>query len=288
MKRIRWSLWIAAGLFVAQANASTPEADRFLGSAPAMIALTVTELAAASPSPATVREEQARWEAHVLHAAKGEAEKRLAYQRRLAELRAALFAIPAEGGCRRIAIPEVDAGEPCHVVDHGTVAGAPGPRLEFLVQAYGANRDQPRAVAQIVHAPDVKGPGSVVAVLSEGVTYDKPAILTVGGTTLLHVVGHSGGTGDFPAGALFAWHDQAWNRIQIAGWMSDLKRRLPAGLGIRAGVYPDWASMTAKSDLWRNDDPNCCPSGGSIAIGLRLEAGRILLDHYAISHPPRN
>ena len=219
--------------------------------------------------------------------AKGQAALRRAYQDRLAVLRARLFAIPTGNDCRRVVIPEADVSEPCKVVSRGTVANTPGPRLEFLVQAYGKAKDDPRAVAQIVFAPDVKGPGSVVAVLSEGMSYDPPAIVQTSGATLLHVLGRSGGTGDFPARALFVWRDQTWHRVNTSAWIADLKKRLPRGLNVDHGIYPDFAAMTAKTDLWRSDDPNCCPSGGTVAVRLRLDGDRIVLDHFEIARAAR-
>lgn len=54
------------------------------------------------------------------------------------------------------------------------------------------------------------------------------------------------------------------------GVIAELSRRLPDGLAIWKGVAIDYASMTGSSALWRPEDANCCPSGGTVEFSLRL------------------
>lgn len=284
-----WAAVLVPALAAGGARAATDRpSDPFLAAADGIVSLTVQTLAAASPDPDKVRQDQARWQTEVLAKARGTDSVRRVYQDRLTELRQSLFAIPSGSGCHRVAIPEVDQEQPCKVIEHGTVARAPGPKLEYWSQAYGKDPNAPRAVAQIVVTPDVKGAAGLVAVLSDAQSYQVPAIVQNQGTTFLHMLGHGEGTGDFPSRALFVWRDGRWSRLTADSWVSDLGKRLPRGLRITHGIYPDFATMTAKSDLWRADDPNCCPTGGTVSIRLRLEGDRIVLDHFTIARAPAN
>jgi hypothetical protein len=55
---------------------------------------------------------------------------------------------------------------------------------------------------------------------------------------------------------------------------------LPEGLEIWKGVAFDfsnpWSGYVARTSLWRSDDGNCCPTGGSAEIGLEIEGDKLV------------
>lgn len=66
-------------------------------------------------------------------------------------------------------------------------------------------------------------------------------------------------------------------------WLSDLGHRLPKGLAVWKGVYPDYAKMNADTPLWREKvDGNCCPTGGEAKIDLQWQGDRIALRGFRI------
>lgn len=62
--------------------------------------------------------------------------------------------------------------------------------------------------------------------------------------------------------------------------------RLPKGLSVWKGMYPDWAKMTVATSLWREHDGNCCPTGGSAYATLALQGDRIVLTGVRVSPRP--
>ncbi|HEY2612921.1 MAG TPA: hypothetical protein VGI94_19085 [Reyranella sp.] len=72
---------------------------------------------------------------------------------------------------------------------------------------------------------------------------DKPRILHAGGRAVLHLPAYESGTGNFNRELLYVWANDAWH--------DELDRRLPKGLVILKGVYPDYEKMTAETPVWR-------------------------------------
>jgi hypothetical protein len=81
------------------------------------------------------------------------------------------------------------------------------------------------------------------------------------------------GTGSFNRHFHFIWQNGAWWEIEAQEWLKELK--LPPGHGVWKGAAVDPASFTARSQVWREKDGNCCPSGGEVEVKLDLE-GRTL------------
>ncbi len=53
--------------------------------------------------------------------------------------------------------------------------------------------------------------------------------------------------------------------------------RLPQGLAVRKGIYPNYATLKATTPLWRKDDAGACPTGGIAEIALQWRGDRIAL-----------
>jgi hypothetical protein len=110
------------------------------------------------------------------------------------------------------------------------------------------------------------------------VQYDKPRIIKINADrALLLIPGHESGTGNLNREQLFVWRDYDWRKADTASWLPELTERLPAGLKVWKGVYPDYTTMTAETPLWREGDANACPTGGRAKIILGWRADRIVL-----------
>jgi len=109
------------------------------------------------------------------------------------------------------------------------------------------------------------------------IQYDEPRIIKLADRALLLIPGHESGTGNLNREQLFVWRDYNWGKADTTSWLDDLGHRLPAGLAVWKGVYPDYATMTAETPLWRKDDSNACPTGGRAKIMLGWRADRVVL-----------
>jgi hypothetical protein len=114
------------------------------------------------------------------------------------------------------------------------------------------------------------------------VRYDTPQIIKLADRTLLQIPGHDTGTGNLNREELFVWHDGNWGKADTASWLDDLADRLPAGLAVGKGVYPDYTTMTAETPLWRKGDANACPTGGRAKISLDWQADRVVLHNVRV------
>lgn len=97
--------------------------------------------------------------------------------------------------------------------------------------------------------------------------YDKPRILHAGGRVVLHLPAYESGTGNFNRELLYTWAKDAWH--------DELDRRLPKGLVILKGVYPDYEKMTAETPVRRQEDGPQCAEGGRAHIELQWRGDRI-------------
>lgn len=97
---------------------------------------------------------------------------------------------------------------------------------------------------------------------------------------LLHIPGYTAGTGSFNADRLYQLADNSWTAIDLDAWQTTITTLLPAGLEIWKGVNYDFTSfyddLNANTALWRSDDANCCPTGGSAVIHFTIEDGALV------------
>jgi len=109
----------------------------------------------------------------------------------------------------------------------------------------------------------------------------KPEIVTTAAGTILYLKIAYDGTGAGNASEYYLWASRRWMPIEADAWLNDLTRRVPAGLQLRKGVWPDLGTMTAETGLYRDGDANCCPSGGVARIRLAIRARRFVIDAVA-------
>ena len=94
------------------------------------------------------------------------------------------------------------------------------------------------------------------------------------------------GTGNLNASHYFLYRDGDWRPIDFASWQNDLHKRLPDGLGVWKGPWPDLGKMVFTSPLWQSKDGNCCPTGGSVHATLGFEGTRLVLRSLKVDRKP--
>jgi hypothetical protein len=106
--------------------------------------------------------------------------------------------------------------------------------------------------------------------------YEQPAIVKNFFGTIMHVPIRLDGTGNGNESEYYIWNEKTreWRLLDSNSWIEDLQRRIPSGLSINTGIWPDVQTMTAEAYLYREGDANCCPSGGTAIVQLTLTAGR--------------
>jgi hypothetical protein len=110
----------------------------------------------------------------------------------------------------------------------------------------------------------------------DGVIFDPPRMTDSG---MIWVPGRRAGTGEGNADLLFAWDEASgsWQDIDLESWQGTVQSKLPRGFGIWKGIDYDFNGMGGASKLWRDRDPNCCPSGGEATLDFAIEGRTLVL-----------
>lgn len=176
-----------------------------------------------------------------------------------------------------------DQDETCTVDSSGGIADSPGGKLAWQLQSY--HQDKLRTAGGVVLL-SVQPDGHLLPVLwdeAEDAEYGEPTLVATPAGKLIDFNGSLSGTGNLSAESLYRFADGAWHEIDITSWLHAMSMRLPKGLAAWKGVYPDWAHMTAATNLWRPGDANCCPTGGSVRMSLALKDGQIVMTGMQVS-----
>jgi hypothetical protein len=112
--------------------------------------------------------------------------------------------------------------------------------------------------------------------------YEQPRIIKATTGTLLYLPIESNGTGHFNESEYFLRNRGAWEPVDAQGWLEDLRRRIPAGLEIWKGVWPNPETMKAVANLYHSGDANCCPTGGTARIGLAIRSRRLVIESLVV------
>lgn len=109
--------------------------------------------------------------------------------------------------------------------------------------------------------------------------YEPPRWVDAGeDETILSVPGVYHGSGGHNADLLFRWNGRgALVQIDNLAWRAELDARLPEGLEVWQGVDFIEDGFSARTALWRSDDGNCCPSGGSAMLSFDIRDDRMIL-----------
>lgn len=116
--------------------------------------------------------------------------------------------------------------------------------------------------------------------------YDKPELIVNSFGTILYLPIHIDGTGAGNISEYHLWDEKSkrWKKLDADSWLKDIK--IPAGLAINKGIWPDLKFMNAKAYLYRGDDANCCPTGGMAHIQLTIKNNRFAIKSVTID--PKN
>ena len=107
--------------------------------------------------------------------------------------------------------------------------------------------------------------------------YEPPELIRIAAGTLLYLHIVVDGTGHFNQSESYIRSKGKWELFDATSWLKDLTSRIPKGLEIWKGVWPDLKTMTADVYLYRSGDGNCCPSGGVAKAKLALQSRRLVL-----------
>jgi hypothetical protein len=171
----------------------------------------------------------------------------------------------------------LEPGQTCAVGTFGKVGAVAG--HDFFYARYDVNDpNYPLTYPRIVIF-EQKASAMVQPILVSGddppYSYGKPQIVRSAGRVLLHVAASESGTGNFNREMLYAWDRQQWRDLDVTTWLKELQHRLPAGLLVLKGIYPDYATMRAETALWRQEDGPPCPNGGRAEISLQWRGERL-------------
>jgi hypothetical protein len=111
---------------------------------------------------------------------------------------------------------------------------------------------------------------------------DKPEIIRNQFGTLLYLPIRVDGTGHMNESEYYVRQNGKWERIDSESWRSDLGKRIPPGLELWKGVWPDLHTMRAEAMLYRSNDANCCPSGGIARIRFSIRAKKFVLQSVVV------
>ena len=75
----------------------------------------------------------------------------------------------------------------------------------------------------------------------------------------------------------YLWRADRWVAINAQDWLRGLPAYLPDGAMARDTAWPDLETMSAKVNLFKAGDADCCPSGGVANVELAL-----VNEHFAV------
>lgn len=185
-------------------------------------------------------------------------------------------AIPAQspvtalaGGCIGSAL----AG--CTSPAAGYVTGPEGQRLAWQIQE-GSTDFAGVSAGLILFAVD----GDALVPIGwsfEAAAFEAPVIFQRDDGLYVAAKGYQQGTGAANADVLYRLDGDHWTEIEIESWRAVLDEQMPEGLGLWKGVDYRWPEFMAVSSVWRDDDANCCPTGGNAILDFMVEGASLRL-----------
>lgn len=163
----------------------------------------------------------------------------------------------------------------CTVPASGVLRGRDGLTIVWQLQS-GVSEDDGAAMGAMLWDASAPGAPKLIGWTFEGVYMRAPQYNEKLG--LLWVPGTREGTGEGNADILFQRRDGQWHEIETVSWRADLDRRLPKGFGAWHGIDYDFNGLGGQTDLWRDRDGNCCPTGGRAYLSFKLDGDAIALD----------
>jgi len=189
-----------------------------------------------------------------------------------------------QAGAVCLALLPKDQDAACKVEQVARLVAVFKTNVYYAMYRYARPKDPALDYQRVVIFADRRGAGLMQLFATSGdpaVLYEAPRIIKSADRTLLQIPGHESGTGNFNREQLLSWGSDperdALRAVDSDAWLADLAKQLPSGLAVRKGVYPDYATMTAKTPLWKVDDSEACPTGGRAIIALGWQDDRVVL-----------
>jgi hypothetical protein len=110
-----------------------------------------------------------------------------------------------------------------------------------------------------------------------------PAFVPNAAGTLFDIPIAISGTGAGNESQYYVRSAGRWERLDADTWLADLGKRIPKGLEIWKGVWPDLKTMRARAGLYREGDANCCPTGGAAEIRLGIRGRQFVIESMTIT-----
>lgn len=281
MLRLAATVLLVAGLLAPAANAQDAVEQAYRR------ALEVT------PTPASLRREQADWQAQWTEYSDERAELE---RYRVAELDMAALRHTTVRSARpslaTLPLTCVDTGlSGCVVEGTGTLVMPEGTTLHFQTQS-GSSEEFGVSEAVVILQPDGEALRPIMWLFGPLGVLD-PAIHTGYGEdgemraqgTYVALPGYGQGTGRHWMGVVFRWNgaDMAPTEVDAQSWLTDLAEGLPPGLSVWKGPGFQWDALIAHSPLWQDTDGNCCPTGGEVVVDLKVEGDRLVLGTVSVT-----
>lgn len=121
---------------------------------------------------------------------------------------------------------------------------------------------------------------------ADAARYSAPVLIAEGEDFYIAASGVSAGSGSGNMDTLFRWSpgaSQPLTEIDDWSWRNTLQDQLPQGLEVWQGVTWNWPEMIALTPLWRDDDGNCCATGGSAVLSFEIQGDRLVLTRANVS-----
>ncbi|MBR0680484.1 hypothetical protein GXW74_08295 [Roseomonas eburnea] len=183
----------------------------------------------------------------------------------------------------------------CRVAEFGSLGTVDGRRFAFALYEYPPDPTGDLANETAILVLSAGQPGEWTVDIAERLTEAncmRPRLVRHGQDSLLYLPCAETGTAGGAIPLLYRRAGPAsfriWQEIEAEGWRSTLEQRLPAGLEVRGVVALDPERLTVAFRLWREDDRDCCPTGGRAEARLALEGERLVLRDVALRPGQQN
>ncbi len=175
----------------------------------------------------------------------------------------------------------------------GGYLSAPGrPRIYWQIQEGEPDENAASAGFTLF----VEADASLIPIFwaAEANAYEAPTVFWPddGADPIIAIAGIMEGNGNQNADALFRWTNgpQTLVPVQTGNWIEAAPDPLPADLWIKKGLaftYNPSGLLTAGTSLWRPEDGDCCPTGGSASLIFDVRDDTLVLTH-ATYLPPES
>lgn len=280
--------WIA-GLAAAAALATGAADARAQPSSTSDLEVAFEAARQVSPTPLSLDQDQAEWIEYGDQTAEGRARRIEDLTARAARDRAARDLRTTPADLARACVPVILRD--CHNVSGGYLAMQDGPTLYWQIQRGFTERD---GVAGGFVLLQLEADGVTLRPVAwdfEGFVYQTPEWAEGSGDsqqgTFVAVAGVHDGTGAHNADVMFRLTDDpARPLVQIDNftWRDTLDDHLPQGLEVWKGVRFFYGGLMAQTSLWRSNDANCCPTGGSAFLDFEIQDDRLNLERVDVSN----